>query len=121
MSVPNVRKANAYARAVAGGKKVACKWIQLAAQRHLDDMRSSREDKKYPFYFDQEAAERVCKFIQMMPHTKGKWAARGELLALSDWQLFFVCCIFGWKLKSMGKRSLMILQLKNINGSMEMT
>lgn len=34
---PNVAKAEKYARDVVAGKIIACKWIKLACQRHLDE------------------------------------------------------------------------------------
>ncbi|MDZ7823660.1 MAG: terminase TerL endonuclease subunit [Ahrensia sp.] len=34
-----------------------------------------------------------------MPHVKGVWASKGELLVLSSWQIFLVACLFGWKRK----------------------
>jgi phage terminase large subunit-like protein len=33
----------------------------------------------------------------MLPHIKGEWAKRRELLRLEEWQSFFVTSIFGWK------------------------
>jgi phage terminase large subunit-like protein len=95
MTYPHVSTANKYARDVVAGDVVACKWIRLACQRHLDDLRASKESA-YPYYFDKKSGERACKFIEFLPHTKGKWAAKRELLKLEPWQCFFVVCIFGW-------------------------
>lgn len=103
MNYVAVDAANKYARDVVAGDVVACKWIRLACQRHLDDLRSSRSEE-YPYYFDHPAAERVCKFVQRMPHTKGKWASSGDLFALGPWQCFFLCCTFGWKRRVDNKR-----------------
>lgn len=83
-------RADAYARRVVAGDEVACKWVRLACQRFLDD--GQRED----IWFDRNAADRACGFIERLPHTKGHWAAKKELLSLSDWQVFIVCNIFGW-------------------------
>lgn len=97
---PHVDKANKYARAVVSGDIIACKWIILACQRHLDDLRKSKEDADYPYYFDAKKAERVCKFLEAFPHTKGKWAAKGEVILLEPWQCFFNVNIFGWLRRS---------------------
>ncbi|HEY9815491.1 MAG TPA: terminase large subunit, partial [Candidatus Obscuribacterales bacterium] len=94
---PSVERANKYCRDVVGGSIPACKWIRLACQRHLDDLAKSKRSEVYPYYFDHQAAERACKFIQAFPHTKGKWAAKGDSLILEPWQLFFICSLFGWK------------------------
>lgn len=100
---PLVKAAEEYARRVIAGKIVACKWIKLACQRHLDDLERSKEDG-FPFYFDPAKAERVAKFLQLLPHTKGKWASKRELIKLEAWQLFSVCIPFGWLRKKDGTR-----------------
>lgn len=100
---PNISKAEKYARDVVSGKIVACKWIILACQKHLDDKEASK-NKSYPYKFDRDKAERVAKFIQLMPHTKGKWAQKNTKLTLEPWQIFALCVPFGWLKKKDGKR-----------------
>ena len=100
---PHVDAANRYARAVIAGNKPANKWVRLACQRHLDDLKRSKA-RAYPFLFDAEKAERVCRFIELLPHTKGKWASAGEKLKLEPWQCFKTVCLFGWLRKSDGYR-----------------
>jgi len=90
-----VKQAEDYARAVIAGKIVACKWIRLACQRHLADKRASRK-RDYPYKFDPALAEKVAKFLQLLPHTKGKWASKRQTIKLEPWQLFAVCIPFGW-------------------------
>lgn len=92
---PLVKAAEEYARRVVAGKIVACKWIKLACQRHLDDLERAKEDG-FAYYFDPAKAEKVAKFLQLLPHTKGKWASKRELIKLEGWQLFSVCIPFGW-------------------------
>lgn len=47
-------------------------------------------------YFDEEAGEKVCEFIETFcRQSKGKWA--GELIKLLDWQRDFLMRLFGWK------------------------
>lgn len=97
---PNVDKAAKYAKEVLAGEIVANKWIKLACQRHFDDL----ENSDSPYYFDPKKAERVAKFIQLLPHTKGKWAAVKQNLSLEPWQLFAICMPFGWLKKDTKKR-----------------
>lgn len=92
---PLVKAAEEYARRVIAGKIVACKWIKLACRRHFDDLERAKADG-FPYYFDPAKAERVAKFLQLLPHTKGKWASKRELIKLEGWQLFSVCIPFGW-------------------------
>lgn len=77
------------------GKVLACKWVKLACRRQLKDL--ARQGKKaFPYRFEPEKAERICRFIELLPHTKGKWAAKRELLRLSPWQKFILTTLFGW-------------------------
>lgn len=71
------------------GEIPVCEYIRLACERHNRDL--LRPD----IYFDEAAAERVVKFIQLMKHVKGKWA--GSYIRLEPWQVFFVGSVFGWK------------------------
>lgn len=105
--------ATAYATQVAAGKIVACKWHRLACERHLKDLLRAKEGKfAYvwnPVLTDSDAkqfrpAERVCKFAELMPHIKGDWAARGQLIKLEPWQVFILASIFGWVHRETGKR-----------------
>jgi len=113
---PNVDRGSKYVRDVIGGKIPVCKWIVLACQRHLDDLKKSKQDS-FHFYFDPMAAEKTLKFKQLFPHTKGKWAAKKELLILEPWQCFFNMCVFGWKRKKDDtrryRRALLFVPRKN--------
>lgn len=91
----HVARAAAYAHAVAAGRIPACKWIKFAAERYLADVKAARS-KSSPFYFDPAAAERVCRFVELLPHSKGEWAARGEKMRLEPWQSWFLVAVFGF-------------------------
>jgi len=113
---PHVEAGNRYARDVVGGKIPANKWVRLACQRHLDDL-DKQKARDFDYRFDPAAAEKVCRFVELMPHTKGAWAARGERLVMSPWQIFLTICIFGWKRKVDGfrrfRRALLLIPRKN--------
>jgi phage terminase large subunit-like protein len=98
-----VGMAQEYAQAVVKGKIVACKWVKLACKKHLDDLKASRR-KAFPYYFDEDAATKVCTFLSLMPHTKGKWARKRETITLEPWQCFGFVALFGWKIKKNGRR-----------------
>lgn len=100
---PNVNAANKYARDVVGGRIDACQWVRFACARHLNDLaRSKKRGGKWKF--DKDAAEKACVFIQLLPHAKGKWAAKKELIRLEPWQQFIFCSLFGWVSKKTGLR-----------------
>lgn len=105
--------ATAYARDVVAGKVVACKWHRLACQRQLNDL-ARAEAGEFAYVWNPDLtdikgkpyrpAERICKFAELMPHIKGDWAARGQLIKLERWQVFILASIFGWVHKATFKR-----------------
>lgn len=94
------QSAKAYARDVRTGKIPACKFVQLACARFEADLK--RDD--WPFRYDAAKADRAVRFMQLMPHTKGKWAAKQQRLVLEPWQCFIECNIFGWVHRETGFR-----------------
>ena len=64
-------KAIQYAEDVTGDKIPAGNYVRLACQRFLDDL---GKDWKYEYLHDR--ADKVVRFMELMPHTKGKWAAQ---------------------------------------------
>lgn len=81
-----------YARDVTAGKIVACKWVKLACQRHLNDLDlgASRQ-----LWWDEAAAKHAIDFFNFLRHSKGRW--NDDIFTLSPWQAFIVASIFGWK------------------------
>lgn len=91
MEKPTLSTISDYAESVVSGEILACEWVKFACQRHLDDL--ERKD----VYWDEDAARRPIRFIECLPHVKGKWAAKRETIKLEPWQKFVVGSIFGWK------------------------
>jgi phage terminase large subunit-like protein len=118
---PNVNDANRYARQVVTGKIPACRLTRLACQRHLDDLQHAQQ-KRWPYRFDPDKAERACEFIQLMPHTKGRWAAQKQRLQLEAWQKFIIASIFGWVFKRTGFRRFLevYIEVPRKNGKSEL-
>lgn len=92
-----------YARGVISKAIPAGRFVRKAAQRHLDDLKKS-EKKGYQYRFDPDKGARVCRFIELLPHTKGRWASKKELIKLQPWQCFLVVVLFGWLNKATGRR-----------------
>lgn len=100
--------AHQYAQDVVEGRIPACRWTRLACERQLRDLaRADACDDAFPYVFNPELthpstgkayrpAERICAFAELMPHIKGDWAQRGELIRLEPWQVFILVCLFGW-------------------------
>jgi phage terminase large subunit-like protein len=112
--------ATQYARDVVEGHVIACKWVKLACQRHLNDLALSAIGD-WPYEFNPELvdpdgkkyrpAERVCRFAQLMPHIKGDWAAARMRITLEPWQIFILASIFGWVNRTTGKRRFRVADL----------
>ncbi|HEK1349016.1 TPA: terminase large subunit [Pseudomonas aeruginosa] len=95
--------ARQYASDVVSGGIVACRYVKLACQRFLNDL-DRQGDDDWPYVFDEAKADRAVKFMQLMPHTKGKWSASKSKLMFEPWQVFIEANIFGWVKKDTGKR-----------------
>ena len=82
--------AGKYAKDVVAGKIPACKWVKAACQRQLDDL----ERKDWEWKFDRKKANRICQFIELLPHVKGRWGSKN--IKLEPHQCFRLTTIFGW-------------------------
>jgi phage terminase large subunit-like protein len=51
-----------------------------------------------------QRAERICEFIELLPHIKGKWARERRLIELEPWQCFILTTVFGWVHRDTGLR-----------------
>lgn len=89
-------KYTSYANDVVAGKVVVYKYIRLACQRYLSWFNLGDR------YFDEKAADRVVKFLQLLPQSTGKF--NGQPLVLQSWQKWVIYSIFGFKWKKDGKR-----------------
>jgi phage terminase large subunit-like protein len=101
--VDYVERANEYARDVVAGLIPACRYVRQACERHIAGMERQHR-AAYPYRLDADAARRVCTFIELLPHVKGKWARDRERLRLEPWQCFIVVNVYGWLRKRDGLR-----------------
>lgn len=84
--------AQSYVDGVIKGTIPAGPWVIKAAQRHAADL--ARDDGL--FYFNPDRGAKVCRYIELLPHTKGKWASKKERIVLQPWQCFLIVVGFGW-------------------------
>jgi phage terminase large subunit-like protein len=104
--------ATEYACDVVEGRQLACRWVRLACQRHLNDL--AKAEAGWDYQFNPELldlkgkayrpAQRICMFAELMPHIKGDWAAQGQRIELERWQVFILASAFGWIHIASGKR-----------------
>lgn len=92
--------AQRYAKEVLSGKIPACEWVKKAVKRNVEDLK--RFGAKSPFTFSDEEAARICRFVELMVHTKG--ALAGQRIRLEPWQVWVLTTIFGWRRRNDGGR-----------------
>jgi len=98
--------ATRYCADVLQGKIPACEFVKQACQRQVDDLAR----KSFEFHYDEAAANRVCSFIEKLPHVKGStWA--GQSLRLEPWQVFILTTAFGW-LDAQGRRRFRVVYIE---------
>ena len=87
----------AYAERIVAGDIPGCALTVAACQRQLDDIARSLEGAAWEYEFNFERAERICRFVERMPHIKGRWARARQLINLEPWQSFNLSTAFGWE------------------------
>ena len=58
-----------YAEKVISGKRIAGKKVILAAKRYLNDLKKAEKDDS-PYFYDNERANKVIKFMEILPDPK---------------------------------------------------
>ena len=89
-----------YEADVLSGKVLACEFVKKAVRRNQEDRRRYKEHGLYAF--SESEGNRVCKFIELLTHTKG--ALAGQKIKLEPWQIWSLTTIFGWRRRSDGGR-----------------
>ena len=102
-----VNLADRYRHGACDGTIPVCKWVKLACERQERDLlKAAKGDWKYRF--DVKKAERVCRFIELLPHIKGPLANARKKIELQPWQCFILTTVFGW-VDQAGKRRFKIV------------
>jgi phage terminase large subunit-like protein len=93
--------AQKYIGDVLSGRQVVCKYVVLAVERHLNDLkRAESGDPEFPYYFDEGQAKRIIDFKHQLRHTQGEWAnprKHDTRIRLEPWQQFKDWVLFGWR------------------------
>lgn len=104
---------------IVSGKKH--KW---SCERFLNDLKKSEINilsTPFPYYWDEEEAEKIVKWFGYLKHSKGVLA--GQYIALNIWQKFDLCQIYGWRHeetdKKRFKKSFIEVARKNAKSQME--
>lgn len=94
-----IQAATRYMDGVLSGEIVAGHWVKRACQRQKDDL-----ERDWEYTFNEDKAEHICAFVELLPHIKGKWARERRKIELEDWQVFTLAVVFGWVHKETGLR-----------------
>ena len=81
-------RAAQYADSVLSGDIPGCEYVKQACQRFVNDL--DRNDIELT-----ADGDKWCRFLEKLPHVKGKWAAKRERFKLSNWQIFCTVNIYG--------------------------
>ncbi len=101
--------AEKYANDVISGRKVAGKWIRLACEKFLKDLK--RDD----IVLDVKQGQRSINFIERkLRHWEGSW--RGKPLKLEDWQKFILMQVYGWQKDGKRRIRSVYIQIARKNG-----
>ena len=114
-----VEAAKRYTRDVLAGRIPACRWVRLACERQVRDLKAQRT-AALPFRFDVAAAERVCRFMERLPHIKGPLARDNSRIKLEPWECFLLTTAYGWLHKTgayKGRRRFRTLYLEVPRGN----
>lgn len=84
--------AHGYIDDVLSGKILACRFVKLACQRHLNDLKHGRERG---LVFNREKAAHAVKFFSFLKLWKGK-EYKGKEFVLAPHMVFITWVLMGW-------------------------
>jgi phage terminase large subunit-like protein len=70
------------------------KLLRRAARRFLDDLKRAQRPQS-PYRFSAKWANRVCAFVELLPHVEDSWET--ETIVLQHFQIFFLVQLFGFR------------------------
>jgi phage terminase large subunit-like protein len=85
-----------YARWVIDNPLLSCKWVRLAAARHMRDLKNPK------FFWDVAESNKRIEMASTLYHYQG--AAKGTRFIVEPWEAFLIGCTFGWKMAGHRRR-----------------
>jgi len=114
-----LQELKSYAESCIQGEIPSCQKHIWACKRFLKDL--ERENtQEFPYHWDEKEAHLIVKWFQLLKHQKGILA--GQSIALTTWQKFSLCQIYGWRRENDTKRfrkSFIEVARKNAKSQME--
>lgn len=93
----NKDRATQYAIEVLAGKITAGKTVRQACQRHIDNLKQSKEDPDFKYYFDIEESEDIINFAETLIIAEGE---DQQNVVLYPFQCFILGSLNGWRKKT---------------------
>jgi phage terminase large subunit-like protein len=90
-----------YADDVESGRVLACEALLLAVARFRKDWAAASK-RRARYEYDAEAADKIVRNIERLRQFEEPFA--GILIHLEGWECFFICQLYGWKVRAMGYR-----------------
>lgn len=100
-----VAMARAYERGVLDGSIPNGRWARLAIERNVRDL-ARQGTPEFPYHFDADKANAICRFVEQMPHIEGEFARVIGLddderpiwnpITIEPWQAWVYTTVFGW-------------------------
>jgi phage terminase large subunit-like protein len=89
-----IERATDHINGILSGEIVSGKWIRLAMERHKKDLtRVGSPD--FPYYFDENEAERVLNLYKLFRFSKGKES--GQPFDIMPWFAALIYMAYGWR------------------------
>lgn len=107
-------RAEKYIHDVKKGRKPVGKTIKKAVQRHLDDLRKSRQ-KDYPYFFSATHAAGAIEAVEVQKFAYE--AKAGQPFTLEPWQAFILYLAYGWRRKKDHSRRFLKAYIKIARGN----
>lgn len=96
-----IERATGYINGILGGEIVVGKWMCLAIERHVNDLKRVGSDD-FPYYFDEDEAGRVLGLYKLFRFSKG--SVSGAPFDIMPWFAALVYMAYGWRRAGGGKR-----------------
>jgi phage terminase large subunit-like protein len=85
-----IDRAERYLNSVTSGARPLSAITRSAIVRSIAD----HENPPDGYLFDPDKATAICRFVEKLPHVKGRW--NSDTLILEDWQCWVLTELFGW-------------------------
>lgn len=95
------------------GKVIACKYVKLSIQRHLNDLKRSDVN------FSEDAANKFLRFSALCKYTKGELASQGKHIEFTPQQVFRYWLLFGWQKNGYRRFRKVYFEVARKNGKSE--